>query len=1250
MKVNFECYLRSLVTTYKQWWKLYALTDAVGQVRQTEKGQVISSPFDFGLMVQTVQQEGELAGSDVNSCQEKRESTELLPVLDGIRKYANDHVLLVGRPGSGKSTALLRLVLEEASRVQQRSDDSEPIPVLVELRFWNTSVLSRILAFFKRHDPALEMDESTLPSLLRQGRILVLMDGLNELPSTAAKQDVLRFQTDYPQAPMIFTTRDLSIGGDFGLTKKLEMQPLSDTQMRQFVMAYLPNQGEQLLHQLKGRMRSFAETPLLLWMLCSLFQQMGKLPSNLGMVFRQFTQGYERNLKQDVPVSKESRRWWSELMQYLAFVMIEGKPEANPPHPLSPPSALVSIPCNEARSIFERFFQGKVTDPGDRAAECLDDLLEHHLIQETGDQLEFRHQLIQEYYAAEYVLQLLDRKEISNTELQKKYLNYQKWTEPFSVLIALLEHSNDKARAINIIELAQAVDLILMAKLAGSAPPTIQEQTIQVINQLQVTDWFKTELLTKVYPESAVESLAQSLESELFEIRRQAAHILERLSSRAAIEVLAKASQHPVSYVQRTANESLERIKQTRPREFQSFQNSKENSSEFSENASTFLDVSQASTPGLLKALEDANTDVRWCAAEALGQIGSEAAIPGLLKALEDSDTDVRWCAAEALGQIGSEAAIPGLLKALEDSDTSVCRRAAEALGQIGSEAAIPGLLKALEDANNDVRWRATEALGQIGSEAAIPGLLKALEDSDTDVRWWAAEALGQIGSEAAIPGLPKALEHSDTDVRRRAGEALGQIGSEAAIPGLLKALEHSDTDVRWCAAEALGQISSEAAIPGLLKALEHSDTDVRRRSAEALGQIGSEAAIPGLLKALEDSDTDVRWWAAEALGQIGSEAAIPGLPKALEHSDTDVRRRAGEALGQIGSEAAIPGLLKALEHSDTDVRWCAAEALGQISSEAAIPGLLKALEHSDTDVRRRSAEALGQIGSEAAIPGLLKALEDSDTDVCRRAAQALVKIGSEAAIPGLLKALEDSDTDVRRRAAQALGQIGDSEAVIPGLLKALEHSDNDVRWSAAEALKTSGTPSTLFFLYQRQFIADDNFAPIIEAIQDRFQFYNYEIASGFVQSDKAILLYFSYASKDKDLKDKLIDHLSFLQREGVIINWDNRQILPGDESAKIINQHLNIANIILLLISANSLADDTCSLEIKRAMERHQAGKACVIPILLRPVDWAGAPFSQLDVLPKKHQPITTWANQDEAFREITAGIREVVMEMRRE
>jgi predicted NACHT family NTPase len=115
------------------------------------------------------------------------------------------------------------------------------------------------------------------------------------------------------------------VGGDFGIEKRLEMQPLNATQMQQFVRAYLPQQGEEMLGRLGEKLREFGQTPLLLWMLCELFQQTGEIPPNLGLVFHHFAKSFERKIKEDVPVAAESRRWWGELLQHLAFAMMQGE-------------------------------------------------------------------------------------------------------------------------------------------------------------------------------------------------------------------------------------------------------------------------------------------------------------------------------------------------------------------------------------------------------------------------------------------------------------------------------------------------------------------------------------------------------------------------------------------------------------------------------------------------------------------------------------------------------------------------------------------------------------------------------------------------------------------------------------------------------------------------------------------------------------------------------------------------------------
>jgi hypothetical protein len=120
---------------------------------------------------------------------------------------------------------------------------------------------------------------------------------------------------------------------------------------------------------------------------------------------------------------------------------------------------------------------------------------------------------------------------------------------------------------------------------------------------------------------------------------------------------------------------------------------------------------------------------------------------------------------------------------------------------------------------------------------------------------------------------------------------------------------------------------------------------------------------------------------------------------------------------------------------------------------------------------------------------------------------------------------------------------------------------------------------------------------------------------------------------------------LSLLQAHGVICGWHDRRIEAGTEWDGAISEHLEEAGIILLLVSADFLATRYCrDVEITRAMERHEAGTAPVIPVILRPVDaWNTAPFGKLQALPEKGKAVTTWKNRDEAFADIARGIREV-------
>ncbi len=149
-------------------------------------------------------------------------------------------------------------------------------------------------------------------------------------------------------------------------------------------------------------------------------------------------------------------------------------------------------------------------------------------------------------------------------------------------------------------------------------------------------------------------------------------------------------------------------------------------------------------------------------------------------------------------------------------------------------------------------------------------------------------------------------------------------------------------------------------------------------------------------------------------------------------------------------------------------------------------------------------------------------------------------------------------------------------------------------------------------------------------------------------ESTSPIELFYCYARKDQDLRDELDTHLSALHRSGLVKSWYDGGITPGTPWEEEIEAHLNAANIILLLISPDFIKSDYCySKEMTRAIARHEAGDARVLPILPRPVDWTGAPFSKLQMLPTNARPVTLWPDRDEAFKNVALEIRQVVNEL---
>lgn len=138
-------------------------------------------------------------------------------------------------------------------------------------------------------------------------------------------------------------------------------------------------------------------------------------------------------------------------------------------------------------------------------------------------------------------------------------------------------------------------------------------------------------------------------------------------------------------------------------------------------------------------------------------------------------------------------------------------------------------------------------------------------------------------------------------------------------------------------------------------------------------------------------------------------------------------------------------------------------------------------------------------------------------------------------------------------------------------------------------------------------------------------------------------LVFYSYAPEDSSLYYQLEEHLSLLHRQ--VEFWHQGKAFAGTDTDQAASKYLNEAAVLVLLVSSSYLSSDRLYREQLRAMERHHADQARVVPIIVRPCDWEFAEFASLTPLPAGGTPVTSWSNRDEAWTNVARGLRAIAL-----
>ncbi|MEM7580674.1 MAG: NACHT domain-containing protein, partial [Cyanobacteria bacterium P01_A01_bin.80] len=447
--------------------------------------------------------------SDIEGLNEGLSIWDFLAASRNNHKYNCNYrtIVIIGAPGTGKTTLLENLTLTYAKNNQRRKHKQAPklIPILLYLRdIRETITESPQLSLSELLEQQIEKNKSSmelkppknwfkdkLRSNSGSNRCLVMLDGLDEVAdetqrravSTWVKQQI----QSYPHARFILTSRPFGYRSApvEGIDTVLEVQPFNLEQMQKFIYNwYLQSEimsrlgkedagvrntakqkAEDLIKRIKNSspLAAMALNPLLLTMIATVHCYRGALPEGRVELYgeicdvllgrRREAKGIGDNIR---PNQKKA------ILQVLALGLMEQKTREFTPQ----------LGCSLIQGEL-----AKIAASNLKADKFLKKIENESglLVEREKNKYEFAHKSFQEYLAA------LQIKESNQEDILTTHINDDWWEET----IRLYANGSD---ATNIIRAALVNPSIISLRIAfdcseeGRCEPEVREQLLEKLD------------------------------------------------------------------------------------------------------------------------------------------------------------------------------------------------------------------------------------------------------------------------------------------------------------------------------------------------------------------------------------------------------------------------------------------------------------------------------------------------------------------------------------------------------------------------------------------------------------------------------------------------------------------------------------------------------------------------------------------------------------------------------------------------
>lgn len=971
-------------------------------------------------------------------------------------KSQGSRIAIIGEPGAGKTTLLQRIAgwictaFPESIVIWVSLADLQGNTIECYLeKIWLQSIIRE--AGGAESSVA---DEHNFAEQFKQGRIWLLLDGLDEMQSPGNSLSEIQRQIQeggwLRHARFILTCRLNLWDGNYNSLAGFDTYRTLDfsypTQVEQFIHQWFAPRKKKDLGQTlcsaltepgKERIRDLVKNPLRLTLLCfSWYLQQGRLPETQAELYQRSTDRFYEWKQEQFPTTSIQRGSLNQALAELSRQAIDDTDDRQQTR-------------FRLRYDFIRHHLDKPLLDGEKT--LLDLALEIGWLNQVGVDADdpeqkvyaFFHPTFEEYFAA---LSISDEKFFFNPIPQKpmaKEATYRIFEPQWRQVFLLWLGRKDERLAPKKEALIKSLitfrdrcggfysDRAFLLAATGIAEFKDCSSANEIIHKLILRKLGSSEVFTITNLQKTIQALEKILEPDSNNI---ISHKRVQFTMQRKLKIAKTLGE--IDPGNKAAIQALKHMIEM---------NYSKSSSTHSKDAYTKREAIKIL--GKLAANNENNENV----VQTIARIATTS-----------QDAFFQEAAAESLGEIGNSSEIAvqtlvWLLEATHDESISATKpwdtvdnilsnhihsiryRAIESLGKVGfnSTSAIETLVQVLKVAQDEnTLWKASDSLGEIGigNTSVIQALIHLLETTkNEDIRWLATKNFIKVsgGNEVAISELMRVIKSNDDPaIQMGAFEILGKIaiGNKSTKRSLLQLLEWAQDELTICGgAYSLAKIDpgNKVAIQTLEQLLRTTQSGyIQLTTAYSLGKINprNETAIQTLKQLLEiKQDESVCLIIAGYLAATDpkNKIAIQVLVQLLETTkDESILIKAAQHLAVIdpSNEAGVLALLRIIKVAKSwkETYKIASDILGRVGvgNKTAILELIRMLDSPrNPHLWEKAMENLGMIGigNEMAIQALLKILKTQRSYFVRRTAMRnlrKVDISGEVATPSLVRFL----------------------------------------------------------------------------------------------------------------------------------------------------------------------------------------------------------------------------------------------------